>query len=127
MDGSKDRAVAELAARQHGRFTAEQARGLGFADHHREYRVRTGRWESPHPGVYSIAGTPDSWHGLLLESCWAVHGLVAASHRSAAALRDLPGGTRDMVEITCDRWHRGFVAGLIVHETELLLPEDIEE
>lgn len=127
MDSSRDRAIADLAALQHGRFTAEQARELGFDDHHREYRVRAGRWTAPHPSVYRIAGTPDTWHGTLLECCWAVHGTAAASHRSAAALWDLPGAMRDIVEITCVRWHRGFVAGLVVHETENLRVEDIEE
>ncbi|HEY3671703.1 MAG TPA: type IV toxin-antitoxin system AbiEi family antitoxin domain-containing protein [Acidimicrobiia bacterium] len=123
----KDRAVADLAARQHGRFTAAQARGLGFDDHHREYRVRSGRWESPHPGVYRIAGMPETWHGSVLECCWAVHGIATASHRSAAALWDLPGARRDLVEITCARWHRGFVPGLVVHETKSLWAEDLEE
>jgi very-short-patch-repair endonuclease len=78
-----------------------------------------------HPTVYRIAGSPDTWRGRLLAACWATTGLVAASHRSAGALFDLPGGSRDFLEITCLRWKRGFVAGLVVHETKLLEPDDV--
>ena len=125
MEERKDRAIAELAKKSWGVFTSEHVAGLGFDDHHREFRVRTGRWELLHPTVYRIAGHPDTWHGRLLAACWATTGLVAASHRSAGALFDLPGGSRESLEITCLRWKRGFVTGLVVHETKLLDADDV--
>ncbi len=125
MEEHKDRAIAELAKESWGVFTSEHAAALGFNDHHREFRVRTGRWDVMHPAVYRIAGSPDTWHGRLLAACWATTGLVAASHRSAGALFDVPGGSRGFLEITCLRWKRGFITGLVVHETKLLEPDDI--
>ena len=37
------------------------------------------------------------------------------------------GGTERHLEITCDRWQRAQVPGLIVHETGVLPPEDVTE
>src|SRR5215218_4839399 len=125
MEKHKDRAIAALAKKSWGVFTSEHAARLGFDDHHRESRIRTGRWEMMHPTVYRIAGSPDTWHGRVLAACWATTGLVAASHRSAGALYDLPGGSRDFVEITSLRWKRAFLPGLVVHETKLFEPDDI--
>src|SRR3954465_5721 len=122
---TKDRAIAVLAAQQYGVFTSKQAQDLGFAEHHREFRVRSGRWESPHATVFRIAGTPATWRGEVLAACWATNGPAAASHRAAAALWELPGGRQDLIEITCLRWMRGFVPGLIVHETKLLSCDDV--
>ncbi len=48
-----------------------------------------------------------------------------ASHRSAAALFELPGGRSDLAEITCPRWRRARHDGLVVHETLLLKAVDI--
>ena len=42
---------------------------------------------------------------------------AVASHRSAAALWELPGARRDIVEITCPRWRRAQHDGLVVHES----------
>jgi hypothetical protein len=125
MDANKDRAIAELAAAQHGVFTDEQAGSVGLARHHRDSRVRAGRWLVVHRGVYRMAGAPESWRGKVLAACWAVHGIAAASHRTAAEIWALPGGRSGDVEITCHRWDRSFVDGLLVHETKLLRPEDL--
>jgi hypothetical protein len=126
MDETLDRAIAAVAAAHHGVFTVEQTDKLGFKADQREFRVRVGRWVVPHPGVYRIAGLPETWRARLLASCWAAHGLAVASHRSAAELWALPGGRTDIVEITCHRWRRAHVAELVVHETKLLLQEDVE-
>lgn len=50
-----------------------------------------------------------------------------ASHRSAAALWDLPSQCRDVAEITCPRWRRARHDGLVVHESLLLTECDITE
>ncbi len=127
MEQAKDAALAAIAAKQHGVFTIAQAEKVGLKDHHREFRLRAGRWETPHSTVYRIAGCPESWRGKVLAACWATTGLAAASHRCAAALWDLPGGRQDLVEITCRRWKRAFVPGLVVHETKLLSSGDLTQ
>lgn len=125
MEADKDRAVATLAEEQHGLFTSEQAGRLGFADHHREHRLRSGRWVAVHETVYRMAGTPLSWRGSVLAACWATTVLAAASHRTAGALWDLPGGAQDPIEILCARAKRAFVPGLVTHETNGLTEDDI--
>src|SRR6187455_3294301 len=98
MEPDKERAVAALAEQNHGVFTSDQATRLGFADHHREQRLRTGRWVAVHPTVYRFAGTPLTWRGAVLAASWSTTGLAAASHRTAGALWELPGGVEHPVE-----------------------------
>ena len=126
MEDSLDRQIAELAERQHGVFRLAQCDELGCTPDQLEFRVRTGRWRRRFDRVYQVAGAPASWHGDVLAACWAAQGLAVASHRSAAQLRDLPGGRTDLVEITCKRWKRAKADGLVVHETKLLDAADID-
>src|SRR3954452_196739 len=106
MTESKDHAIAALAQTQYGVFTSVQAEATGLTRDQRDRRLRGGRWISLHPGIYRIAGAPESWRGQLLADCWSVRGLAVASHRAAAELWTLPGGRDDIIEITCDRWRR---------------------
>jgi very-short-patch-repair endonuclease len=126
VEGSLDERIAAVAERQHGVFTLADADAAGFTRAQRDRRIRSGRWVSLHDRVYRIAGAPLSWEGRLRAACWAAHGLAVASHRSAAQLRDLPGGGADLVEITCKRWKRTKCDGLVVHETKLIDDVDIE-
>src|SRR5439155_25869835 len=59
-------------------------------------------------------------------ACWAGGQRAVASHRSAAALLGLPSARKDVFEISCPRWRRARHGGLIVHETSLLEPVDID-
>jgi very-short-patch-repair endonuclease len=77
-----------------------------------------------HEGVYRIAGAPVTWHARLLAACWAGGTRAVASHTSAAALWDLPGGQTEIVEITCPRWRRSRHDGVVVHETTLIDDRD---
>ena len=95
-------------------------RSLGISAQDRLHRVRTGRWLRVHDGVYRIAGAPITWRGDLLAACRAGGSRAVASHRSAAALWELPGAAVDLMEITCPRWRRARHDGLIVHETLVL-------
>jgi very-short-patch-repair endonuclease len=126
MRSNKDEQVARIARTQHGVFTATQCDEVGFTPDQRAFRAGVGRWVVLYDGVYTIAGHPLSWRGRVLAACWAASGLAVASHRTAGALRQLPGGRTDAVEITCERWGRTRTSGLIVHETDLLDSEDIE-
>jgi hypothetical protein len=68
---------------------------------------------------------PATWRGNVLAACWAGGFRAYASHRSAAALWDLPGARRDVVEITCPRWRRSRHQALVVHETKAFHHIDI--
>jgi hypothetical protein len=67
---------------------------VGFSRHAIEHRIAIGRWEELHVGVYRLVGSERTWeqrlHGLVLAS----GPVAAASHRSAAALLQIPGFDR---------------------------------
>jgi predicted transcriptional regulator of viral defense system len=112
-----DAHVSRIAEAHHGVFAAHHLRELGVSRHVRTARLTARRWERVHEDVYRIVGTPLSWRGRLLAACWAGGERAAASHRSAAELRALPGRNGIDIEITCPRWKRARHTGLIVHES----------
>ena len=120
-----DQSLTNLAESRHGVFSLAQARDLGISEALRNRRVRDGRWKTLYPGVYRMAGSPLTWHGKVLAACLGAPGPGVASHRSAAHLWQLPGGTDRFVEITCARWQRMHSATLVVHETGALPSEDV--
>lgn len=83
MQAEQSTIIDELARQQHGLVTSAQAlKALG--------RGRKSRWVSERrllvvqPGVYRVAGAPESWHQAVLAASLATDGVV--SHRSAAEL-----------------------------------------
>jgi hypothetical protein len=121
-----DDAVRTITARQHGMFELGQLAGLGVTRSTREYRLKAGTWLSMYDGVYRLAGVPPSWEGDVLAACWAGGPDAVASHRTAAALWNLPGRQRRPIEILCRRWRRSQSGGLLVHETTALDPRDAD-
>jgi very-short-patch-repair endonuclease len=121
-----DRALAEIAASQHGVFTMEDAVRVGLSK--RQVDRRVGRtWLLAFDGVYRIAGAPHAWRSDLLAAVFAAGPGAAISHRSAAALYELPGGRPDLIELSCIRWRRSIRPGLVVHESRRLDARDIQE
>jgi very-short-patch-repair endonuclease len=119
-----DEAIARIAEQHHGVFAAQHLDGLGVTRGIRQRRVETGRWRAVHDSVYRIAGAPLTWEGSVLAACWAGGTRALASHRSAAALWELPSGKTDVVELTCPRWRRARHDSLLVHETTVLDQSD---
>src|SRR5262245_64165954 len=117
MNVDPDVAIARIAASQHGIFTLEQAAERGVTDDRRTRRLQHGRWSQVFPRVYRLAGAPVTWESRLLAACLAAHPTGRASHRSAAKLWGLPGGSSNFVEITCRRWRRARHDDLVVHES----------
>jgi hypothetical protein len=126
MSDHLDALVNEVAEGHHGVFAAHHLRALDVPDHVRRHRLATGRWEMVHERVYRVVGNPLSWRGQVLAACWAGGTRATGSHRTAAELRRLPGGSERLVEITCPRWRRARHDGLVVHESRLLDDEDTE-
>jgi hypothetical protein len=120
-----DARLAEHAAAHHGVFRGAHARLAGLSRRQIVDRNSDGRWIELYRDVYRINGAPATWRGALLAACWAGGFRAVASRRSAAALHSLPGGIRDLVEITCPRWRRARHRGLVVHESKALEPIDI--
>ena len=124
---SLDHQIASLAALRHGVFSMSDLIERNVSADQRRRRLETGRWIEVYDGVYRIAGVPPSWMSDLVAACRAGGTRAIASHRSAAALWELPGARRDILEITCPRWRRAQEQGLIVHEATVLSADDIDE
>jgi very-short-patch-repair endonuclease len=126
MPTDPDRALAEIAASQHGVFRMEDAVRVGLSK--RQVDRRVGRtWSLVFDSVYRITGAPHAWRSDLLAAVFAAGPGAAISHRSAAALYELPGGRPDLIELSCIRWKRTIRPGLVVHESRRLEARDIQE
>jgi very-short-patch-repair endonuclease len=122
-----DRTIAEFARTHHGLTHRSWLRDHKVPRGVLEAHLRMGRLESPYVGVYRVAGAPITWRTNVLAACWAGGVRAVASHRSAAALWDLPGQREEIAEIMCPRWRRARHDGLVLHETKLLGSADTTE
>jgi very-short-patch-repair endonuclease len=105
--------LQRLFESQHGVIHRRQALSLGLTRGAIQERLARGEWEAVLPATYRLVGCPRTWHQLVMAAClWAGPGAVA-SHRSAAAIYDLPGFKPGIVEITTSR--RISAPGVIVH------------
>jgi very-short-patch-repair endonuclease len=95
----KEERLEKQAEAQYGAFTLAQANDCGVPRSTVYGRARLGRYVNLHPGVFALAGTPDSWERSILAACLAAGDDAVASHRSAARIWRLIDGI-DIVEIT---------------------------
>jgi hypothetical protein len=84
-----DRALAGIAARQHGVVSVRQVRAVGLDKHAVYARVRTGRFHAVHRGVYAVGHRGLSREGRWMAAVLACGDGAVLSHRSAAALWEL--------------------------------------
>jgi len=85
MGPSPDALLGTLAAHQHGVFTLDQARELGFGDKAIRVRRNSGRWIDLHPGVCAVAGSPSTPDRALVAAHLARPGSIV-THASAGRL-----------------------------------------
>lgn len=111
-----DRAICELAGRQHGRVARRQLLALGVSDRAIQHRIRIGRLIPEHPGVYAVGHRVRTHRGRWMAAVLAAGPGAALSHRSAAGLhRQLPPG--GAIHVTAPG--RRTVARVIVHRRRL--------
>lgn len=117
--------IQNVAARQYGVFSRRQAMDAGFSEWAIVRLLRSGRWEAVLPGVYRIAGTPDSWEQQIMAACLWSEPWGVASHRSAARLWGLDGEWGGVVEVTVQYARSNErVEGPVVHRTRRLADRD---
>jgi len=119
-----DKELAALAAEQHGVFSKQDARGCGLTLQEIDERVRR-RWMLIYDGVYRMPGAPATWRSELLAAALAGGRGAGISHLSAGGFYEMPGGRRDLVELSCLRWRRSRKPGLVVHESRRLDERDL--
>ena len=122
---SKDHALSELAARQYGTFSVEQAVACGLTRRGIEDRERRGVYERIYPTVFVLGGAPSSWHRATMAAILSIGSPAAASHRSAAYLWGLLPGTGSRIHVVTRRWDRRHRLDVRLHESLDLLPSDI--
>jgi predicted transcriptional regulator of viral defense system len=117
MDRPTLRALDDLAAAQHGLATRRQV-----LDHLTARQIRAwvagGRIVPVRPGVYRLAGAPESWEQRVLAACLSTGGV--ASHRSAARLWRLDGVPSLRLEITLPLGQRVRLDGVVSHRSNRL-------
>jgi hypothetical protein len=122
---SRERALAELAAQQHGRVAHRQLRAIGFSSSAIHRRVLAAQLLPVHLGVYAVGHrtrtAEAAWTGAVL----AAGPGALLSHRSAAAAWDLRRTSSGVVEVTVCSRSRRRLEGVTVHQTRRFHPEDV--
>lgn len=89
-DPVTDSALAEIASRQLGVVTREQAARVGWSEARLRRRVQAGRLERLHHGVYGFAGSSPTWERRVLAAVLAAGPGAAGSYETAAAFHAYP-------------------------------------
>ncbi len=118
-----DRRTEALAATQHGLITRGQALQLGLSRSAIQHRRSRGRWHVVIPGVYRVAGALDTPRLRALAAVLASGESAVISHRSAAALHELPGFSLEPLTVSVRRDGRRALAG-VIQEQSLELRRD---
>ena len=121
--GSSTRRVLVLADDTKGMVARTHALAAGLTNREFDELVKRGQLRHFLPGIFSVAGAPLTVRQKLLGTClWA---LGHASHRSAAHLLELPGGSSELIEVSTSRpvTH----PGILVHRRSPLPQCDLTE
>jgi hypothetical protein len=123
-----ERRLAEVARRQLGLFTREQANRAGLSNRSVSRRVVRGAWTRVLPGVYRAASTPESWRQRLRAACFWAGEEAVISHRTAARLLELEGlppmRPGEPIELTVPFGIRKKAPGFVVHQSRKLEKSD---
>lgn len=94
-----ERQLLRGAASAHGVVDVRAAAAAGLDHQAISWRVRTGRLDRIHRGVYGVVGAPTTWQRALIGALRSAGCEAAASHRAAAALWRLDGFDDGAIEI----------------------------
>jgi very-short-patch-repair endonuclease len=109
-------ALSELAERQRGIVTRRQAMEAGLSRETISYRLRSGRWQQLHTGVYAVfSGKPDRqailWAAVLRSGAGAM-----LSHQTAAELDGLVDTPAPSIHVSIPSSRRTpTVKGVVIH------------
>jgi hypothetical protein len=112
-----DKAIARIAAEQHGAFSLRQIVSLGGDRWLAARRVDRGVWDRARPGVYTINGVPRTFHQRVMVAVLAAGDGALASHRTAARLWGVSGRVAVPVEVTIPTGRSFTMRGVEVHRS----------
>jgi hypothetical protein len=112
-----DMLCVQIAAKQHGLITREQALAAGLSPDAIARRLERGHWSVFFAGIYVIGGAPRTWwQELWAAKLWAGDGAFFTG-RTGALLNRLDGVRDNAVEITAPRKYRAPAAQVSVRFT----------
>ncbi len=123
--GHLDRALARVAARQHGVVSRQQVEALGLGRGALARRIESGRLHRLHRGVYAFGHAALRVEGRWLAAVLAGGPGAVLSHRDAAALWELRSDGRALIDVTTPARTRERIAGVTLHRTRRLAPEEV--
>ena len=124
-DGPADRAIAELAERQHGVVALWQLEALGLSASAVHKRAAGGRLHRVHRGVYAVGRPGLSANGRRLAAVLTYGRDAVLSHRSAAGLWGLRRDNRSGTDVSLPRRSVRARPGIDIHGTGTLTAADV--
>jgi hypothetical protein len=121
----RERALAAVCRRQDGAVGIVQVLALGFSKDEVTRLVAGGAFIRRHRGVLLDARAPIPQRGQLMAALLALGPSAFLSHRTAAALHGLRAVNLRQIEATVAAEHTPRHAGLLVHRTTQLHPDDV--
>jgi very-short-patch-repair endonuclease len=125
-EGAPDRAIAEVAARQHGIVDRGQLLRIGLSSSAIGRRVAAGRLHPRHPGVYAVGHAVVSAAGVRWAAVLACGPGAVLSHVSAACAWCMLLRESAVVEVTVGRDGSRSRAGIRTHR-RALAADDVTE
>ncbi len=98
-----ERALADLAGRQHGVVGREQLRALGMEPGTIKRRIQAGRLHVIHRGLYAVGHSAITVRGRWMAAVLASGPEAVLSHRSATALWGIWGSGSGQIHVTVPR------------------------
>ena len=115
----------QIARRQHGLITLDQALAAGLTIDQVRRRHRSGEWSVARPGVYAISGTPPTWTQTVAAVALASQPQAWLSHETAGTLWGLPGVKDDEIHVVTGLHRRVRLAGVRGHRSGALFDADL--
>jgi very-short-patch-repair endonuclease len=115
--------LLDFTGAHHGAISVPEATALGIPPYRLAKWTTAGRLERAAPGLYLIAGVPDSWHRRVRVATGS--GAAWASHRTAAGLSTLDGFDRRTIEVVTAHGRRRRRSAWKVHESRTLQGVDL--
>ena len=112
-----DRAVADLARRQHGVASRTQLSALGLSRTEIAGRLKRGTLHRVHRGVYAVGHLALTRNGRFMAAVLACGEGAALSHFSAAVLWAILGDRGQPIHVTAEKQRR--CRGIVVHHGPL--------
>ncbi len=109
--------VAAVAVTQHGCITLDQLRSLGLARGHIRAMVGSGFLRRRALGVFTVVGSPPSWHQAVMTEVLTGGPQALASQRAASALWQLDRFRQGSIDVVSTRWTRRRSGTASRHET----------